>query len=165
MNDHSAILAQLRQYRDAVNIERGRGHDRNQLASFRPYPQQLAFYAAGKHWRERLLMAGNQCGKTYAGAMEMAIHLTGNYPDWWPGHRFDRPIAAWCGSDSAEATRDAAQTNLVGPPADRGAWGTGAIPGEAIFETRMRQAKVPTRGFPRLMASCERIDELVGTPT
>lgn len=33
-------------------------------------------------------MAGNQLGKTWAGANEMAMHLTGAYPDWWQGRRF-----------------------------------------------------------------------------
>ena len=53
--------------------------------------------------RERLLMAGNQVGKTTCGAAELAIYLTGRYPDWWDGRRFDRPIVAWAAGVSAEA--------------------------------------------------------------
>jgi hypothetical protein len=30
-----------------------------------------------------LFLAGNQSGKTEAGAFEIACHLTGMYPDWW----------------------------------------------------------------------------------
>jgi hypothetical protein len=40
--------------------------------------------------RERLLMAANQVGKTLAGAAEAAFHLTGRYPDWWEGRRWER---------------------------------------------------------------------------
>ena len=39
-------------------------------------------------------MAANRVGKSYVGAMEMAIHLTGEYPKWWKGKRFKEPIKA-----------------------------------------------------------------------
>jgi hypothetical protein len=55
---------------------------------FRPYPKQALFLAAGFSFRERLLMAGNQLGKTETGAFETYCHLTGRYPDWWLGHRW-----------------------------------------------------------------------------
>lgn len=84
-------------------------------------------------------MAANQVGKTYCGAMEMAMHLTGQYPDWWPGRRYDRPVMMWAGSDTAETTRDTVQTNLIGPPADEDAWGTAAIPKKCIVGTNRRQ--------------------------
>jgi hypothetical protein len=45
--------------------------------------EQREFHAMAA--RERLLMAGNQLGKTLAGAFEMAMHLTGVYPPWWTG--------------------------------------------------------------------------------
>ncbi|QDP48381.1 MAG: putative terminase-like family protein [Prokaryotic dsDNA virus sp.] len=112
---------------------------RNRLASFDPYPKQFEFYKKGLTTRERLLMAGNQCGKTYSGAFEAAIHLTGRYPDWWPGKRFNRPIEMWAGSDTSETTRDTVQRNLIGPPANRDDWGTAAIPADAIHDTSMRQ--------------------------
>lgn len=116
-----------------------RAFERNALSRFAPYPKQLEFYAAGAEHRERLLMAANQVGKTYSGAFEGAIHLTGRYPDWWPGHRFDRPISMWAGSDTGETTRDTVQTNYIGTPADRERWGAAAIPADAIVDVRMRQ--------------------------
>jgi hypothetical protein len=39
---------------------------------------------------ERVFMAGNRVGKTVAAGTEIAYHLTGEYPDWWEGHRFDK---------------------------------------------------------------------------
>ena len=39
-------------------------------------------------------MAGNQLGKTLAGASEVAMHLTGLYPDGWEGLKFENPIVA-----------------------------------------------------------------------
>lgn len=79
-------------------------------------------------------MAGNQLGKTWAGAFEMAMHLTGTYPEGWGGRKFlDKPIVAWAGSVSTLATRDTVQRLVVGRPGNHG---TGAIPKSAIIETR-----------------------------
>ena len=99
------------------------------LLGYRPYPKQLEFHAAGKEHRERLLMAANQVGKSVSGAAETAMHLTGLYPDWWPGRRFDRPTQGWAAGVTNETTRDNPQRLLIGPPRDRAAWGTGFIPG------------------------------------
>lgn len=95
------------------------------LESYKPYPKQLAFHNAGATHRERLLRAGNQQGKTYSAAAEMAYHLTGEYPHWWFGRRFNRPILAWASGETGEATRDNPQRALLGFPGEEG---TGAIP-------------------------------------
>lgn len=78
-------------------------------------------------------MAGNQLGKTWAGAYEMAFHLTGLYPDWWQGHRFTKAIAAWAGSVSTLATRDTVQRLVCGRP---GKLGTGAVPKALITDSK-----------------------------
>lgn len=104
----------------------------NRLKAYRPYAKQREFHAAGKTHRERLFMAGNQLGKTVAGAAEVAMHLTGRYPDWWQGKRWDRPTIWLAGSESYELTRDGVQRLLVGPPDKEEEWGTGYIPADAI---------------------------------
>ena len=106
---------------------------RNRLAAYRPYTKQIEFHAAGAAARERLLMAGNQLGKTYCGAAEAAIHLSGLYPGWWRGRRFERPVRAWCASKTAEVCRDGAQRLLVGEPKDKAQWGTGMIPAAKLI--------------------------------
>lgn len=112
---------------------------RNRLREYRPYAKQRAFHMAGTAYRERLFMAGNQLGKTLAGAAEVAMHLTGQYPDDWEGLRFDHPIVAIAGSESGELTRDGVQRLLVGPPDREEEWGTGFIPGDAIANRTRRQ--------------------------
>lgn len=109
------------------------GLARDRLALYRPYPKQAEFHAGGARLRERLFLAGNQVGKTLAGAAELAMHLTGRYPAWWQGRRFDRPIAAWAAGVTAESTRDNPQRLLLGRP---GAWGSGMIPAAAIRDIR-----------------------------
>lgn len=103
----------------------------NWLAGYRPYRKQMEFHSMAR--RERLLMAANQVGKTVAGAAEMAMHLTGLYPDWWIGRRFDRPIVAWAGSVTGPGTRDTVQRLLAGRP---GQIGTGAVPKRCIADKK-----------------------------
>jgi phage terminase large subunit-like protein len=81
---------------------------------YRPHRQQRAFHKAGVTARERLFLAGNRVGKTLAGAAEVGFHLTGLYPAWWRGARFDGPIEAWAASVSREATRDILQPVYLG---------------------------------------------------
>lgn len=103
----------------------------NRLRLYKPYAKQREFHSAG-HVRERLFMAGNQLGKTLGGAAECAMHLTGEYPDWWEGRRFNKPVILIAGSESAELTRDGVQRLLVGPPDREEDWGTGFIPARCI---------------------------------
>ncbi|MCA3186956.1 MAG: DNA packaging protein [Cupriavidus sp.] len=109
------------------------------LLHYHPYPKQVDFHAAGLHYRERLFSAGNQLGKTMAGAAEVAMHLTGRYPDWWGGRRLNGPNIWLAGSESTELTRDGVQRLLVGPPAQEEDWGTGFIPKDAIVDINRKQ--------------------------
>ncbi len=113
--------------------EQKRRREKNRLANYQPYAKQKQFHDYGATCRQRLLRAGNQQGKTFCGAMEMAMHLTGRYPGWWQGRRFDHPIDAWASCDTGETTRDNPQRALMGP---LGQWGTGAIPSEALIEAK-----------------------------
>jgi phage terminase large subunit-like protein len=120
------------------------------------YPRHLQFFAAGGYhdpietWcpdecdgsphRERLALCANRVGKTLGmGGYETALHLTGRYPDWWIGHRFDHPIEAWVAGKTNETTRDIIQREAL---FGRVRWngrkktveGTGLIPKEDIGE-------------------------------
>lgn len=119
--------------------EKKRRKDRRRLTEYEPYAKQLEFHDAGATHRERLLMAGNQLGKTFCGAAEAAVHLTGQYPEWWEGRRWDRPVRGWCGSKTSEVTRDGVQRYLIGEPKDESQWGTGMIPGDMLKDYGRRQ--------------------------
>lgn len=73
-------------------------------------------------------MAANKVGKTFCGAAELAYHLTGLYPDWWTGHRFNRPVHVWAAGNTNANTRDIVQAELLGEPGDPEDWGKGALP-------------------------------------
>ena len=119
----------------AVKDRRAR---RNRLPTYVPYTKQLEFHENGDTYRERLFMAGNQLGKTWAGAYEVAMHVTGRYPDWWTGRRFPRATRWMVGSESAELTKKGVQRLLLGPPELREDWGTGTIPFDCIKSTSMK---------------------------
>lgn len=100
----------------------------NALDFIELYPRQKEFMAMGAHKQERLLFAGNQLGKTYCGAIECAYHLTGLYPDWYEGRRFDHPVRGWAGGVSTTACREQGQRLLCGAPGIVAEFGTGLIP-------------------------------------
>lgn len=78
---------------------------------------------------------------TWAGAAETAMHLTGLYPSWWMGRRFNRAVTWMAGSESFELNKKGVQRLLLGPPANESQWGTTAIPYDTIKRT-VRQSGV-----------------------
>ena len=64
---------------ETLEAEKSRRLIEDKLKYYRPYPKQAEFHAAGAKHRERLLMAGNQIGKTWCRGMEAAMHATGRY--------------------------------------------------------------------------------------
>lgn len=106
----------------------------HKLEFYSPHKKQQEFHKLGKKVKERIFMAGNRCGKTYCGSMEMAMHLTGRYPKNWKGKVFSLPIKAWAASVTLEATRDILQTSYLGD-ADSG----GCIPKEDIIHITNRR--------------------------
>lgn len=100
---------------------------------YRPHGRQRAFHAAGEGCAERLFLAGNRVGKTLAGAAEMAFHLTGRYPDWWDGVRFEVPVEAWAASCTREMTRDILQVAYLGRGRVRG-----TLPKRLVAEVSMK---------------------------
>lgn len=99
------------------------------------YTKHLAFFDAGVEHRERLFMAGNRVGKTIAGGYEATCHLTGCYPHWWKGRRFDRPAKALAAGDTRATTRDIIQDKMLGIFEDMG---TGLIPKSRIVGSPSR---------------------------
>ena len=129
------------------------------------YTKHTEHFAAGATYRQRLFMAANRVGKTIAGSYELTAHLTGEYPHWWIGRRFRKPISAWAAGETDETTRDIVQSELLGPVVGRGTTkrleGTGMIPGRLLdlptwksgipdFVDTIRVRHVPTGGWSTL---------------
>lgn len=103
------------------------------------YAKHLQFFAAGKEHQERAAIAGNRCGKTTLSCYETTVHLTGLYPHWWEGRRFDHPVDWWAASDTSETTRDILQLEFMGPV---GEFGTGMIPKDCLLGDPTRRRGV-----------------------
>lgn len=95
------------------------------------YPKHMEFFAAGKTYKERLFIAANRVGKSLVASYELGCHLTGMYPPWWEGYRFNKPVRVWASSKTSTMARDFVQRYLMGP---WGHFGTGMIPGECFSE-------------------------------
>jgi len=127
LEDVTNLVSQIENYRNTHRLE-----------FYEPYGYQKKFHHAhglgGGLAAQRALIAGNQVGKTFCGAMETAFHLTGLYPAWWEGYRFDKPVEWMVASTTNETTRDRCQREIFGEPTDDRSLGTGAVPKKFIGE-------------------------------
>ena len=148
ITDEPLLISDLRDWEQAERF-----HATHRLSYFFPqsgpyrrelYAKHVEFFRAGRFRRSRAFLAANRVGKSIAGAYEMAVHLTGKYPDWWVGKRFYGPIKAWsCGLNHLKV-RDSLQRELLGQLTRRRngsvaevvGLGTGMLPADAILATR-----------------------------
>ena len=111
----------------------------NQLKYFRPFEHQLTFFKTGTSER-RGILAANRIGKTVSTCYETAMHLTGIYPDWWEGHRFNGPITAMVAGEGWSQVALVLQNELLGTQDVKITenLGSGAIPKDRIITATMR---------------------------
>lgn len=104
------------------------------------YTKHLKFFEAGALRRQRLMLAANRVGKTEGvGLYEMTLHLTGEYPEWWVGKRFNKAIQAWAAGDSGPTVKEILQFKLLGPLLTPG---QGLLPATNIHKI-VRKSGVP----------------------
>jgi phage terminase large subunit-like protein len=108
------------------------------------YQKHLEFFRAGIRYRERCFMAANRIGKSEgAGGYESCLHLTGEYPDWWEGRRFERATQGYACGKTNETTRDIVQAKLFGKvrmDGNRKVFsGTGLVPARCIGDVNWKQ--------------------------
>lgn len=112
----------------------------NHLKYFRPFEHQRRFFRTGPISDRRGILAANRIGKTVSTCYEVAYHLTGRYPSWWDGKRFDKPITAMVAGESWGQVALVLQQELLGTPDVKlvDNIGSGAIPRESIILDTMR---------------------------
>ncbi len=110
----------------------------NALKYFRPFEHQKLFFSTTTD--RRGILAANRIGKTVSTCYETAYHLTGLYPEWWTGKRFDRPITVMVAGEGWSQVALVLQNELLGSPDVklRDQIGTGAIPRDRIMTDTMR---------------------------
>lgn len=97
------------------------------------YDWQLKFAAATADHTSCMLIAANRVGKTRTGLTIDALHLLGDYPDDYPGHKFKASPLCWLLGFSMEKTRDLLQTPLFGR-IEGGKFTGGLIPADRIVD-------------------------------
>ena len=106
------------------------------------YPKHLEFLEASRKYRESCYCAANRVGKSLVGCYAVSAHLTGLYPDWWKGRRFEVPTSVWVAGDTYETTRDILQLTLLGEISSRDGRkaldGRGVVPGNLLGRTTWR---------------------------
>ena len=122
---------------DLINLleeKKRRNKDRQIIRRFDMlYGWQKEFIESTATHFESCLCAANQIGKTFTGTYIDAVHLTGEYPDDWVGHKFDFPPIVWCLGYSMEKTRDLLQTAIFGKYISGAGWEGGIIPADKII--------------------------------
>ena len=113
----------------------------NQLKYFRPFPHQIKFFETGGSDR-RGILAANRIGKTVSTCYEVAMHLTGRYPTWWPkrAKQFNKPVTVMVAGEGWDQVARVLQNELLGTQDVKiqDAIGTGAIPRDCIVFDTMR---------------------------
>ena len=111
----------------------------NALKYFRPFEHQKKFFKTGT-WPRRGILAANRIGKTVSTCFEVAMHLTGQYPEWWAGRRFDKPVNVMVSGEGWQQVALVLQNELLGTNDVKitDQIGTGAIPRDCIVFDTMR---------------------------
>lgn len=135
-DDEAEILAEALEYAQKYNklsLYLPYGHEKTlRIPEWSKKPWQFDFHAEGKDHQERMDMCANRVGKTFSCGYEVAFHMTGLYPDWWEGKRFDKPVLVWTGSPTNETSRDIVQKELLGGMSKE-ELGSGTIPKHLIY--------------------------------
>lgn len=102
------------------------------------YDWQLKFISATADHTSCMLMAANRVGKTRTGLTIDAMHLLGDYPGDYAGHRFTNAPLCWLLGFSMEKTRDLLQSPLFGR-LEGNKWTGGLIPADRIIDHKSAQ--------------------------
>lgn len=145
LNDQLELLANQQKY--------------NQLDKYFPdtgpyarsnYPVQMEFIRRSKDHHIMGLLGATGSGKSTFGAWFTYLHLSGKYPHWYNGHRYNQgPLNGWMASIETKQLRPI-QEILFGSHADPG---TGIIPKQDITDDK---GEIQTR----IMASTAHCYEL-----
>lgn len=93
------------------------------------YPRHMEFIESTNKYSQLCFLGGNRTGKTVLGTFLITCWMTGVYPDWYNGRKFDSPVNVWIAGNNLKTVRDILQYELLGLLS---AAGTGMIPKDKI---------------------------------
>lgn len=106
------------------------------------YPKHMEFFKSGSNYHQRLFMAANRVGKTLGMGCELVYHLTGQYPEWWEGYRFQTSCEWWVCGVTARDVKVVLQDLLIGKVNE---FGEGLVPYDTLdFDTLKDAQRIDT---------------------
>lgn len=115
------------------------------------YPKHMEFIEASKYHRLMAFVGANGTGKSLLGSLITYFHLSGKYPKWWTGHRFNQgPLRGWMASIEAKQLR-AVQNHLFGSHIEPG---TGIIPRSHLVDDKGHLQITAMSGTAHLVGLC-----------
>ena len=79
------------------------------------YVKHMQCFKAGQKFKVRAALGANRVGKSEGiGCYETVLHMTGQYPSWWEGRRFDKPIVGITLAHEPKLLRRGVQRKLFG---------------------------------------------------
>ena len=123
-----------RESRRAIDKFFGIAGDNNRFE----YPKQLQFFKSGADYHQRCFIAANRVGKTLSMGCELVWHVTGQYPSWWEGKRFESANEWWVCGVNARDVKVVLQDLLIGKINE---FGEGLVPYDCLDFDTIKDAK------------------------
>ena len=101
------------------------------------YKKHMEFIAATATKNVVYFRAANRIGKTLLAAWMACVFMTGMYPQWWTGRRFDRPVNVWLIGVDHEQVLAAMQNIMFNAAFEEG--DGGLLPKELITDVKLKQ--------------------------
>lgn len=115
------------------------------------YPTHMEFIRQSTYHRIMGFVGGNGSGKSTLGSYITYCHLSGKYPYWWNGHKFNQgPIHGWMASIEAKQVR-AVQEIMFGSAIEIG---TGMFPKEDLIDEKGNLQLTMLPGTPGCVGMC-----------
>lgn len=119
----------------------------NSSLSIEHYPKHKEFIESTAEARECVLMAANRIGKTELACFMATVWATGDYPTWWCGKSFNKPVKILMAGESSSLVRDSLQTKLLG---QIGEYGSGLVPRDCIDFDKMQRKMGVAEAYDRI---------------
>lgn len=78
------------------------------------FPKSLEFFEATKHFQNVNIFGSNRSSKSITLAYAAATWALGDYPDWWPGRVFAKPVKIWLCGETGLLVRNNLQRYVMG---------------------------------------------------
>ena len=84
------------------------------------FPKSLEFFRATKRRKIVNIFGSNRSSKSISLAYAASCWLTGDYPEWWEGRMFDKPVRMWIAGETGTLVRNNLQRYLIGAKESEG---------------------------------------------